>query len=147
MSLYKDITILTTFPGLYITSPWLYFITESLYLLISLTYFTQFSTPLHSGNHQFVSLTLFLFFVVPLFCFLDSTYKWDCMVFVFLQLILLSMTTFGPFVLLLMVKYDSFSFLNNLSFCFLFYFIFFFILDIAYFIILSFKLHTSFNVG
>ena len=118
MSLYKDITILTTFPGLYITSPWLYFITESLYLLISLTYFTQFSTPLHSGNHQFVSLTLFLFFVVPLFCFLDSTYKWDCMVFVFLQLILLSMTTFGPFVLLQMVKYDSFSWLNNLSFSF-----------------------------
>ena len=55
-SLHKDIALLLTrFPVLYITSPWLVcFITGSRYFLISFTYRTQSSTPLPSGNHQFV---------------------------------------------------------------------------------------------
>ena len=56
LSLHKDIALLLTrFPVLYNTSPWLVcFITESLYFLISFTYCTQSSTPLPSGNHQFI---------------------------------------------------------------------------------------------
>ena len=55
-SLHKDIALLLTmFPVLCITSPWLVcFITESLHFLISFTYSTQSSAPLPSGNHQFI---------------------------------------------------------------------------------------------
>ena len=55
-SLHKDIALLLTmFPVLYITSPWLVcFITESLHFLIFFTYSTQSSAPLPSGNHQFI---------------------------------------------------------------------------------------------
>ena len=43
-----------------------------------------------------VSLSLFLFcYVCPLFCFLDSTYNWNSMVFVFSWLISLSMIPSG----------------------------------------------------
>ena len=46
---------MTVFPVLYIVSLWLiYFITGSLYLLILFTYFAPPSTPLSSGNPQFV---------------------------------------------------------------------------------------------
>ena len=77
LSLHKDITLLLTiFPVVYITSPWLVcFITDSLYFLIPFTYFTQSSTPFPSGNHQFVldiydsasvlSDPFFCFFQIP----------------------------------------------------------------------------------
>ena len=43
-----------------------------------------------------VSMSLFLFcYVCPLFCFLDSTYNWNSMVFVFSWLISLSMIPSG----------------------------------------------------
>ena len=93
LSPYKVITIsLTIFLMLYITSPWLiYFITGGLYLLIPLTYFVSL-TPLPSGNHPFFSvfMSLFSFCFVCLFCFLDSTYKWDHRVFIFVRLISIS---------------------------------------------------------
>ena len=65
---------------------------------ITLSYFTHPSTNLFSGNYQFV-LCIYsfdLFFFPPFFflnicsfvhCFLDSTYKWNHMVFFFLWLI------------------------------------------------------------
>ena len=74
---------------LYISFLWLiYFVTGSLYLLVSLTYFTHLPTPLPTGNHLFV-LCIYDFVSVLLclfFCFLDSTYKWNHVVFVFLCL-------------------------------------------------------------
>ena len=56
LSPYKDTTkLLTIFPTLYISYLWLiYFVIESLYLLISLTYLSSLSLPLPSGNHLFV---------------------------------------------------------------------------------------------
>ena len=71
---YKIITILLTIlSGLYITSPWLiYFITGSLYLWIPFTYF-DVPSPLATTSFS-VSISLYLF---CLFCFLDSTYKWN----------------------------------------------------------------------
>ena len=60
---------------LYLTSPRLiYVINGSLYLL---TPFTHFTSPCPAGNHQSVLCNSELCFV------LDSTYKWDHMVFVF----------------------------------------------------------------
>ena len=66
---------------MYILHLWLiYFLTMSLYLLISLTYFSQSHTLLPSDNHLFVFCTydfvsvLFVVFT-HLFYFLDSTYK------------------------------------------------------------------------
>ena len=80
---------MTIFPTLYISHPWLiYFATVSLYLLISLTYFFPALTPLPSGNHLFVlgiytsvSVLLCLFIC---FVFLESTYKWNHTVYVWL---------------------------------------------------------------
>ena len=85
---YKDTTeLLTVFPTLYISYPWLiYFATRSLYLIIFLTYFFPPPTPLPSGNHLFALCicNCFCFALsVPLSCFLDSTYMWNHKVFVF----------------------------------------------------------------
>ena len=53
-----------------------YFTTESLHLLTPFTYFAPSHTPMpHSGNQQFVLYESGL--CVHLFCFLNSTYKWD----------------------------------------------------------------------
>ena len=59
--------ILSIFSLLYITS--LRLITESLYFLSSLTYFTHHPTPLSSGNHLFI-----LFMSLFLFCCLCSLF-------------------------------------------------------------------------
>ena len=59
--------ILSIFSLLYITS--LRLITESLYFLSSLTYFTHHPTPLSSGNHLFFSLWVCFCFVVCVRCF------------------------------------------------------------------------------
>ena len=71
----------------HILYPWLiYFVTESVYLVISLTYF---SPPQHSSPSQppVFSLYLWLCFWLVMFvhvlCFLDSTYKWNHTGFVF----------------------------------------------------------------
>ena len=62
------------------------FVTGRLYLLIFLTYFIHFY--LLSSNH-FCSLYLWLlFYCFFTFVFLDSTYKWNHMVFVFLCFVL-----------------------------------------------------------
>ena len=62
-------------------------LTESLYLLISLTYF---SPPPTSGSYLFVLCTydsvFCLVMFVHLLCFLDSNYKWNHTVFVLLCL-------------------------------------------------------------
>ena len=96
LSPYKGITLLLTiFPMLYISSPWLiYFVTESVYLLISLTYVAHSptSSPLATSCLFSVSMILFLFCYLYLFCFLDFTYKWNHLVFVFLWLTSLSIT-------------------------------------------------------
>ena len=68
--------LLTILPLLYVSPLWLiYFVTGSLYLLISLTYFTHPTNPLPSGSHLFVLWVSFVTFV-HLFYFLDSTYMW-----------------------------------------------------------------------
>ena len=78
-------TLLTIFPILYITSPWLiYFITGSLCLLIPFTYFTHPPIPCQP---PVCSLYLWVCFCFVMFiCFLDSTCKWNHAVFVFLWL-------------------------------------------------------------
>jgi len=71
---------------LYISSLWLiYFVTKSLYLLISLTCFTQ-TSPLTIIYLFFVSMILFLFCYICslVLFFVDSAYKWNNIVLVFL---------------------------------------------------------------
>ena len=53
LSPYKDnIFLLTIFPTLYISSLWfIYFVSGSLYLLISLTYFSRPPIPILTGNY------------------------------------------------------------------------------------------------
>lgn len=80
---YKLITVLLTIVLCCILYPlWLvYFITESLYLLILFTYFAKpfslFPSPLAITSLLSMYVSLFSFCFVYLFCFLDSTYKWD----------------------------------------------------------------------
>ena len=76
---------------LYITFPWLiYFIFDSLYLLIPLTYFTQPLTPSTLETTGSLYLWVCFHFVLFIcFIFLDSTYKYH-MVFFFLWFISLS---------------------------------------------------------
>ena len=78
--------ILTTLPTLYISYPRLiYFVTESLYLLLSLTYF---SPPPSPRKPTLCSLYLWLCFCLVMFVhlffffFLDSTYNCNHAVFV-----------------------------------------------------------------
>ena len=74
----------TTITILYIATQWcIYFITGSLYLL---TPFIPFPTrnALPSGNHHSILC------IWVLFCFSDSTYKWDCLVFVCISFISLN---------------------------------------------------------
>ena len=91
--------LLIIFPMRYITSPWLiYFVTENLYLLISLQLFHWTSPPSLLWQLPCCSLCLYVCFrfvlFVKLLCFLDSTCKWNQTVFVLLCLILLSMLPF-----------------------------------------------------
>ena len=77
LSPYKVIImLLTIFHMLYITSPWLiYFISEGLYFLIPFSYFASPTSSLLATTHLFsVSVSLFLFGLVYLFCFLDPLY-------------------------------------------------------------------------
>lgn len=54
---------------------------EILYLLIFLTYFSPPFNPIPSGNHMFVLCdSLSVFFYVDVFCFLESTYKWEIII-------------------------------------------------------------------
>ena len=64
----------------------MYFLTQSFYLLIPFTYFTQSTTLLPLGKHQFV-LCVYesIFILFYLFYSLDSTFKWDWTAFVFLS--------------------------------------------------------------
>ena len=70
----------------------IYLVAGSLYLLISLTYYSPLQNSLPSGNHLFCSLYLWLCFWCLFIClvFLDSPYKWNHTVFVFLWLISLN---------------------------------------------------------
>ena len=87
LSLYAVIMLLLTiFLMLYITSLWL--IAEGLYLLIRFTYFIPHSPLLWQ---PLTPMSLF-----HLFCFLDSTYMWDHMVFFFLWLISLNIIPSNP---------------------------------------------------
>ena len=87
---------MTIFPTLYISYLWLiYFAMGSLYLLISLTYFSPPPNSLSSGNHLFVlciydSFCLVMF--VHLFWFLGSIYRWNHRACVSLWLISLKIT-------------------------------------------------------
>ena len=68
-------------------------------------------TPLPSGSRLFV-LCIYNFFLFCLFCFLDSTYKWNHTVFVFL-----CMTYFTKHKLLQMAKFHFFLQLSNIPLC------------------------------
>ena len=75
--------LLTIVIKLYIASPWLiYFISRYLYLLTIFIHFTHPPPPLATTN--LFSVSMFSFSVL----FLDSTYKWHHMAFVFAWLIL-----------------------------------------------------------
>ena len=95
LSPYRVIVLLVIFPVLYVSSLWLTYFIGILYFLISLTYFTYPPTRLPSGSHQFV-LYQSVSVLLCLFCSLDSTYKTNHMVFVFLCLIYLSIIPSGP---------------------------------------------------
>ena len=88
LSPYKNITLwLTIFLTVYIFSPWLiYFLTEILYFLTS-THFRYPPGPFFSGNHLFLCIYDSVSLLFYLLCVLDSTYKWNHTVFVFLCLI------------------------------------------------------------
>ena len=75
------------FPMLYITLHDIYFITGSLYLLISFPYFSWSLTPLASSKHQF---NLYIYESVSAVLFFDSTCKWNHTVFVFVWLVVFS---------------------------------------------------------
>ena len=86
LSPYKIITVLLTIvPMLYITSLWLiYFIAGNLYFnLPYLFHSSLFLPPLWQAPVCSLSESAFVFIFV---CFLDSTYKWKHVVFVFLLL-------------------------------------------------------------
>ena len=103
---------------LYIASPWLhYFIAGSLYLLFTFTYFIQSFTTLHSGNYQFILCickfaSVFFFFFLSFFCFLDSTYKQNHIVLSSSDLFNLTENTLGPSKLLQLARFHSFFFLT-----------------------------------
>ena len=84
---------MTIFASLYISyTRLMYFATESLYLLIFITYFSTLPTPIPTGNHLFVlciydTVSVFLCFFT---CFIDSTYRWNHAALVFPWLISLS---------------------------------------------------------
>ena len=92
LSQYKVIKmLLILFPTLYIISPLLiHLITRSLCLLIPCSYYAHLTNPVPSGNPllSFLYLNLFLFCLG--FCLLDSTCEWNCMTFVLIWLISLS---------------------------------------------------------
>ena len=91
LSPYKVTTILLAiFPMLYIASPCIYYMTGSLYVLILFTYFIHSPTPSTLAIASLFSLCLWVSFCfilfVHLFCFIDSTYKRNHIVFAFLCL-------------------------------------------------------------
>ena len=120
LSPYKDITLLSTiFPTLHILQPWfIYLVTGS--LLISLIYFPHPpNTPNPSTTCLYsVSVTLFLFCYVCFFVFfLDSTYKWNHTVFVFLCLTFhRAQCSLGLYVLSQMARFHSFFFIIIIDF-------------------------------
>jgi len=110
---------------LYLSSPWItHSITGSLYLPLPtlLHPFCSFPHPVRLANTSlfpvFESLLVSVFFVVVVYSglevFLESTCKWNHMVFVSVWLISLSLIPLGPSMLLQMVKSHSFLWLNNI---------------------------------
>ena len=122
LSPYKVMTILLTiFSMLYISSLWLiYFVTGSLYLLIPITYFTSpVWQPHFCSLYLWVCFCFVLFF--HLFCFLNSTYKWNQTVFVFLCLVtLLSIIPLHPSMSLQMARFHSFLWLSNIPYIYIY---------------------------
>ena len=92
LSPFKVITILlTVFPILYSTSPWLIYNWNFVFLNLFYLFPSSPHSPLSwQSPVWFLYLWIFSVLFVHLFCFLDSIYKWNHMVFVFLWLILLS---------------------------------------------------------
>ena len=119
--MYKVITIfLIIFLILCIISPWLiYFTAEGLYLLAPFIYFTH-PTLLSSGKPPFVlwicSLCLFKF-CFACFVFIDSTYNWDHMVFLFLWLIALGVIPSRSIHIASNGKISHFLWLSNNPLC------------------------------
>ena len=119
-------TILLTIPSIfpvvhYLSSLWLiYFVTGSLYLLISLTYFISPSNPSSSRATTCLlsaSVTLFWCYLWLIFSSLvsDSTYKWNHTVFVFLHLTFhVAWYPLGPSMLLQITGFPSFLWLNDI---------------------------------
>ena len=110
---YIVITILLSiFIMLYLISPWP-FCNYLLVLPNPLLFFSQPPNLLPSGNRQFV-LHIHEFVLFCLFCFLDSKYKWNHIVFYFLCLISLSIIPSCPSMMLQMVRFHSFLWLSNI---------------------------------
>ena len=84
---HRVITILLTkFPTRCFPFLWLFFISGNLYLLVSSSFLTHPFNPPPIWQPSICSLFVYVY----LFC-LDSTYKWDHIIFVFLWLILFSL--------------------------------------------------------
>ena len=109
---------LTIFPTLCISYLWfIYFATENLYLLLSLTYFSpppHPPQPLATTCLFSVSLTVSVW-LCSFICFylLESTYKWHHTVFVFVWFISLSIRSSRSFHVVANVKI-SFFFMANI---------------------------------
>ena len=79
------------FLTLYISYPWvIYFAPVSLCLLIYLTYYFALPTPSPLTGTSLFSVSRYLsvcfIMCIHLFCFLDSIYKWNCIVSLLLSL-------------------------------------------------------------
>ena len=97
MSPYKDITWLLTIVTRCILYPWLsHFVTRSLYLLISFTYFCLPPTPFSPlATTCLFSLSVDVLLCLSIWCaFSDSIYEWNHTACVFFCLISLSTTPF-----------------------------------------------------
>ena len=93
-----------------------------MYLIISLAYFSpppHPTSPLETTCLFSVSMTLFLFSYICsfVFVFLDSTYKWNHMVFVFLWLISLSIVHSRSTHIVANGKISCFLWLSNIPLC------------------------------
>ena len=100
---YKVVTMLILVPMLYVTFQWLiYFIARGLYLKPVSPNFHLCSLLATTSVSVSMSLLLFCLFV----CFVDSTCKWNHVVFVF-DLISLSVIGLGPSMLSQVARFHS----------------------------------------
>ena len=113
--LYIVVTVLlTVFPVLYFTSPWLFCNCHSVLLN---PFFTKQPKPFPSCNHEFFLYIYEFVSALPvyLFCILDYTYKWNYMVFIFFCLNYFTLHNAFKVHPCCSKRFYSFSWLSNIS--------------------------------